>query len=77
MLNYLFIEKYIKMNYLRTIDGMGNEEREEHDYYAIDPKAIKLLLELEPFNKNICECVCGEEHISGVLKANGYNVRES
>ena len=65
------------MNYLRTIGGMGNEEREKHDYYATEPKAVELLLELESFNKNIWECACGEGHISNVLKTNCYNVRES
>ena len=28
-------------------------EREKHDYYATPPKAVKLPLELESFNKNI------------------------
>ena len=62
------------MNYLRTIGGISNQERETHDYYATDPKAVELLLNLETFNKNIWECACGEGHISNVLKANGYNV---
>lgn len=65
------------MNYLRTIGGMGSEEREEHDYYATDPNAVELLLELETFEKNIWECATGENHIADVLKANGYNVRTS
>lgn len=64
-------------NYLRTIGGIGNEIRETHDYYATDPKAVELLLQLEIFDKNIWECACGESHISNVLKANEYNVRES
>lgn len=64
-------------NYLRTIGRIGNEVRETHDYYATDPKAVDLLLQLETFDKNIWECACGEGHISNVLKANGYNVRES
>ena len=65
------------MNYLRTIGGISNGERETHDFYATDPNAVELLLKLETFNKNIWECACGEGHISNVLKANGYNVRES
>lgn len=65
------------MNYLRTIGGIWNENRESHDYYATDPKAVELLLKLESFNKNIWECACGENHIANVLKSNGYNVRTS
>lgn len=52
----------------------GNAERESDDYYATDPKAIQLLLDLEGFNRSIYEPACGEGHISEVLKNNGYNV---
>lgn len=34
-------------------------EREINDYYATEPKAAELLLELETFSKNIWECACG------------------
>jgi hypothetical protein len=37
----------------------SKDEREQHDYYATDPKAVKMLLELETFNKNILEPCCG------------------
>lgn len=50
------------------------EEREEHDYYATDPIAIKLLLEQEKFNKKILEPACGEGHLSKPLIKAGYNV---
>ena len=36
------------------------EEREKHDYYATEPKALELLLELETFSNNVWECACGE-----------------
>lgn len=49
-------------------------ERDQFDYYATDPKAVELLLELETFSENIWECACGEGHISEVLKAHGFNV---
>ncbi len=49
-------------------------EREEHDYYATEPKAIELLLEQEDFNKNIWECAVGEWHLADVLVDRGYNV---
>ena len=47
--------------------------REEHDYYATEPKATELLLELETFNDDILEPACGEGHMSEVLICNGYN----
>jgi len=50
------------------------DDREKNDYYATDPKAVELLLELETFNNKILEPACGEGHISEVLKENGYNV---
>jgi hypothetical protein len=54
-----------------------DEERQNEDYYATDPKAIKLLLGLESFSKNIWECACGEGHMSIVLQENGYNVKST
>jgi len=35
-------------------------ERQTHDYYATEPKAVRLLLELEDFTDDIWECACGE-----------------
>lgn len=49
-------------------------EREENDYYATDPRAVELLLELEQFQPMILEPACGEGHMSEVLKAHGYEV---
>ena len=49
-------------------------ERDTNDYYAIEPKAVELLMDLETFDKNILEPSCGEGHISDVLKSHGYNV---
>lgn len=53
--------------------------REENDFYATNPKALRLLLEqLKEENimldKNIWECACGMGHLSKVLLAEGYNV---
>jgi hypothetical protein len=48
------------------------EEREAFDYYATDPKAVEMLLELEQFSPVIWEPACGEGHISKVLQAHGY-----
>lgn len=52
-------------------------ERQQHDYYATEPKAVELLLEQERFIPYVWECACGEGHISEVLKAHGYKVKSS
>ena len=60
-----------------TCNGARNyakEEREEHDYYATEPKAVELLLEKESFSPTVWECACGEGHIAEVLKNQGYDV---
>lgn len=49
-------------------------ERETNDYYATEPKALELLLELEQFSPQIWECACGEGHLSEVLLKHGYEV---
>jgi len=45
----------------------SKHEREQHDYYATEPKAIELLLEVEEFN-NVWECACGEGHLAKILQ---------
>lgn len=52
-------------------------EREKDDYYATDPKALELLLELESFAPHVWECACGEGYLSDVLKSHGYDVKSS
>ena len=52
-------------------------EREQNDYYATDPIALELLLELETFSPKVWECACGEGHLSKVLEAHGYDVRST
>ena len=44
------------------------EDREVDDYYATDPKAARLLLEVEPNLDNIWECACGEGHLAEVFR---------
>jgi len=51
------------------------EEREINDYYATDPKAAELLLQLEDFSDNIWECASGEGHLAQVFKKAGHNVK--
>lgn len=49
-------------------------DREMNDYYATDPVAMELLLELESFSPKIWECACGGGHLSKVLESHGYDV---
>ena len=51
--------------------------REINDFYATEPKAVELLMELERFDKNILEPCCGMGHISEILKKHGYNITSS
>lgn len=53
------------------------KEREEHDYYATEPKAAELLCDLFKFSPLIWECACGEGHLSEVFKNRGYLVRST
>jgi hypothetical protein len=53
------------------------QERETHDYYATDPKALEILLQHESFCPYVWECACGEGHLSKVLLEKGYKVRSS
>lgn len=52
-------------------------EREDNDYYATDPKALELLLDIEEFDPFIWECACGEGHLSEVLRKRGYIVKST
>ena len=54
-----------------------NVIREMDDFYATPPLAVKKLMKLETFDKNIWEPCCGMNHITNVLKDNNYNVRTS
>lgn len=55
----------------------AKEDREENDYYATQPLATELLLELETFSQNVWECACGQGHISKVLERAGYVVKST
>ena len=54
--------------------NLSKEEREENDYYATDPKAAELLLEIEKISKRIWEPACGEGHLAKVFVKAGYDV---
>lgn len=49
----------------------SKNKRAEHDYYATEPIAAKLLLEVEPDLSNIWECACGEGHLAKVFDESG------
>lgn len=55
----------------------SKSEREQHDYYATEPKALEILLEHESFTPEVWEPACGEGHLSQVLINNNYAVRSS
>lgn len=46
-------------------------ERQSEDYYATEPKAAELLLEVMPELNNIWECACGEGHLARVFDEAG------
>ena len=52
-------------------------DREQHDFYATEPKAVELLLDEEQFQQDILEPCCGLNHITEVLKSRGYQVTTS
>ena len=49
----------------------ADHEREENDYYATDPKAAELLLDVEPKLNNIWECACVAGHLAKVFEKYG------
>ena len=55
------------------------KDRQNEDYYATDPQAAEMLLEIEDIDKSkpIWECASGEGHLSNVFKEHGYKVRTS
>lgn len=55
----------------------SEQEREQHDFYATDPRAVEMLLELEEFGNPIWEPACGEGHICKVLENHNYTVVSS
>lgn len=52
----------------------SDKERQSEDYYATEPKAAQLLLDVEKFSPIIWECACGGGHLAQVLENNGYEV---
>lgn len=62
-----------------TTNGFANNakhERESNDYYATEPKATELLLDLDDFS-NVWEVACGGGHMAQVLLDAGVLSRVS
>ena len=68
-----------KKSVFSTIGAAGHskENREEHDFYATDPKAIDRLLTKVILPKHVWEPACGMGHLSNRLRALGYDVYAS
>ena len=55
----------------------ADHDREQDDYYATEPKAATLLMEVEELSPFIWECACGEGHLSKEFERAGYKVYSS
>jgi len=53
------------------------QDRVYRDFYATEPKAVRLLLEKEKFEGPIWECACGNGHLSEEMQRLGYEVYSS
>lgn len=53
----------------------ARHNRQPYDYYATEPRAAQLLLEVEQFSPNVWEPACGELHLANVFRDAGHNVR--
>lgn len=51
-----------------------DKEREQNDYYATEPRAMELLLQVEDFSSIIWEPAVGGGHLAEVLKEHGHEV---
>ena len=51
------------MNEVFTTLGVSDRERAKYDYYATDPRAVEMLLDLEEIRPIVLEPFCGEGHI--------------
>lgn len=51
-------------------------KRQEEDFYATNPKALKVFLNVysEKINEPVWECSCGKGHLAEELRENGYDV---
>lgn len=61
----------------KSIGAKSKDERQPEDFYATEPMAAKLLLEVEDFKYDIWEPCCGMGHLSEVIERHNYNVISS
>lgn len=54
-----------------------DKEREEHDYYATESKAVDVLLDKATLSHDLWECACGAGNLSKRLSDFGYNVKST
>ena len=55
-----------------------DKERQSEDYYATEPKAVELLLDLEDFSQlYVWESACGQGHLSEAMIQKGIKVNSS
>lgn len=55
----------------------SSRDRQNEDYYATDPEALKMLLDIETFSHKIWEPSCGEGHLSKPLIEAGFDVKST
>lgn len=54
-----------------------DKERQSEDFYATDPLAAELLLQVEELAPKIWEPACGQGHLSKVFEKHGHKVRST
>lgn len=62
---------------LASTNNIPNCKRQVDDFYATDPIAMEMLLDVMDFNHNVWECACGEGNLSKVLESRGYEVKST
>ena len=73
----------MSLNLIMGARNGAKTKRDDNDFYATNPEAIKLFLERISKDKdfklhsNIWECACGQGHISETLKKYNYNVNST
>ena len=52
----------------------AQNDREVNDYYATEPRAATLLMDVETFSPRVWECACGEGHLAKEFEKAGHLV---
>lgn len=69
----------MSLNLIMGARNGAKNERQEHDYYATHPQAVRAFLDKlkqddVQLNKAIWECACGEGHMAEVFEEYGHDV---